>query len=124
MPDILFMFLFQIRLSVCECHRGKVINGKLFCFNDGAVSLSWLFLLVFYTATSTHSFTSLTHLPNSRGEVCGEGAKNKERENLLYFDISKCAGLRADNETCRTKQVRISSAEVTIFNYLSPDMCY
>ena len=88
-----------------------------------ALSLSWLFLLAFYTATSTHSFTSLTHLPNSRGEVCGEGAKNKERENLLYFDISKCAGLRADNETCRSKQVGISSAEVTIFYFFSPDLC-
>ena len=73
-----------------------------------AVSLlSWLFLLIFYMSTSTGTFTSLTHLPNSRGELCGEGANNEGRENLLYFDVSRCAGLRADNETCRSHQVRI-----------------
>ena len=71
-----------------------------------AVSLlSWLFLLFFYTSTSTTTYTSLTHLPNSRGELCGEGANNEGRENLLYFDVSRCAGLRADNETCRSNQV-------------------
>ena len=73
-----------------------------------AVSLlSWLFLLIFYMSTSTGTFTSLTHLPNSRGELCGEGANNEGRGNLLYFDVSRCAGLRADNETCRSHQVRI-----------------
>ena len=72
-----------------------------------AVSLSRLLLLVFYTSTSTFTYTSLTHLPNSRGELCGEGANNEGRENLLYFDVSRCAGLRADNETCRSNQVWI-----------------
>ena len=72
-----------------------------------ALSISWLLLLAFYTITSTSTFTSLTHLPNSKGELCGEGAINKGRENLLYFDVSRCAGLRADNETCRSNQVRI-----------------
>ena len=73
-----------------------------------AFSLSWLLLLTFYTTTFTGTITSLTHLPNSRGEVCGEeGMNNKGRENLLYFDISRCAGLRSANVTCMSKQVRI-----------------
>ena len=72
-----------------------------------AVSLSWLLLLAFYTGTSMSTFTSLTHLPNSKGELCGEGANNVKKKNLFYFDIAVCAGLRADNKTCRSNQVRI-----------------
>ena len=66
---------------------------------------SWLLLLAFFMINFNGNITSINHIPNSRGELCGNGAINKGRENLLYFDISRCAGLRADNETCRSNQV-------------------
>ena len=70
-----------------------------------AIFLSWLLFLTSYASTSDGTFTSLTNLPNSKGELCGEGKKNGGRENLLYFDLSRCAGLRADTDICRTNKV-------------------
>jgi len=68
-------------------------------------------------STSTGTFTSLTHLPNSRGELCGEGANNEGRGNLLYFDVSRCAGLRADNETCRSHQICVTDCPTKYWTY-------
>ena len=69
------------------------------------VALLWTVLQI-YSFSSLSSQTSLTHLTNSLGEVCGEG-ENEGRENLLYFDISKCDGLEASSELCKSAEVRI-----------------
>ena len=71
-------------------------------------------LVLVLTSTSTGSVTSLDHLLDSQGVVCGEGSVNmdgdkersvnKGRGFLLYFEVSKCAGLMAD-EICRSTQV-------------------
>ena len=72
-----------------------------------AVFLSWLLFLTSYVSTSDGTFTSLTNLPNSKGELCGEGKKNEGREKLFYFDVTRCAGLRADTDICLTNKVRM-----------------
>ena len=79
-----------------------------------SVILSWFMLVLVLTSTSTGSVTSLDHLPDSQGVICGEGSVNmdgdsegsvnKGRGFLLYFEVSKCAGLMAD-EICRSTQV-------------------
>ena len=71
-----------------------------------SVILSWFMLVLVLTSTSTGSITSLDHLPDSQGVICGEGSVNmdgdsegsvnKGRGFLLYFEVSKCAGLMAD----------------------------
>ena len=63
----------------------------------------WMVLQI-YAFTSSSNPASLTHLANSKGEVCGEG-ENEGRENLLYYDISKCAGLEARYENCKSAKV-------------------
>ena len=64
-------------------------------------------LFVLWTVLQFYEFssTSVTHLTNSKGEVCGEG-ENQGREHLLYYDIPKCAGLEAGSEHCKSAQVR------------------
>ena len=66
-------------------------------------------ILVLWTGLQIYIFsssgqTNLSHLTNSKGEVCGEG-ENQGREYLLYYDIPKCAGLDAGSETCKSAQV-------------------
>ena len=60
--------------------------------------------LQIYAFTSSSNPASLTHLTNSKGELCGEG-ENEGRENLLYYDISMCAGLEARYENCKSAKV-------------------
>ena len=67
------------------------------------VTIFWTVLQI-YAFTSFPIPTSLTQLSNSKGEVCGEG-ENQGRENLLYYDISKCAGLEAGHDICRSAKV-------------------
>ena len=79
-----------------------------------SVILSFFTLVLVLTSTSTGSVASLDHLSDSQGVVCGEGSVNmdgdsersvnKGRGFLLYFEVSKCAGLMAD-EICRSTQV-------------------
>ena len=69
------------------------------------VILLWTVLQI-YAFSSSSSRTRLTHLTNSKGEVCGE-SENEGRKNLLYFDISKCAGLKESSEDCKSAKVRI-----------------
>ena len=89
------------------------------------ISTVTLFLwtvLQIYASLSSASPTRLIQLTNSLGkvrrenklvsvkvptptQVCGEG-ENEGRENLLYFDISKCAGLEARYEHCKSIKVR------------------
>ena len=79
-----------------------------------SVILSWFMLVLVLTSTSTGSVSSLDHLSDSQGVICGEGSVNmdgdsersvnKGRGFLLYFEVSKCAGLMAD-EICRSTQV-------------------
>ena len=79
-----------------------------------SVILSFFTLVLVLTSTSTGRVTSLDHLPDSQGVICGEGSVNmdgdsegsvnKGRGFLLYFEVSKCAGLMAD-EICRSTQV-------------------
>ena len=66
------------------------------------ISVLWV-TLVIYAFTSPSNPTSLTHLANDKGELCG-GEENQGRRNLLYFDISKCAGLQARGGYCKTAQ--------------------
>ena len=63
-------------------------------------------ILVLWTALQIYvlSRPNLSHLTNSKGEVCGEG-ENQGRTHLLYYDIPKCAGLDAGSETCKSAQV-------------------
>ena len=65
--------------------------------------ISWTVLQI-YAFTSSSSPTSLTHLTNSKGELCGEG-ENQGRENLLYYDISMCAGLEPRYENIKSAKV-------------------
>ena len=80
------------------------------CQINNLIAISTLLVLwvtlVIYTFTSPSSPTSLTHLANDKGELCG-GEENEGRGNLLYFDISKCAGLQAISGYCKTPQASI-----------------
>ena len=76
----------------------KITNLTIFSI----ISVLWV-TLVIYAFTSPSSPTSLTHQANDKGELCGE-EENEGRENLLYFDISKCAGLQANGGYCKTAQ--------------------
>ena len=71
------------------------------------ILILWMVLLI-YAFASFSSSTSLTHLTDSEGEVCGE-AKNQGRPYLLYYDISQCAELDARSDSCK-------SAEASIYN--------
>ena len=66
------------------------------------VIVLWVTLVIF-AFTSPSSPNSLTYQANDQGELCG-GEENKGRKNLLYFDISKCAGLQANGGYCKTAQ--------------------
>ena len=69
------------------------------------LSVFWITVQI-YALTSPSCPTSLTHLANDKGELCG-GEENEGRGNLLYFDISKCAGLQANGGYCKTPQASI-----------------
>ena len=66
------------------------------------LSVFWIAVQI-YAFTSPSSPNSLTHQANDKGELCG-GEENEGRGNLLYFDISKCAGLQARGGYCKTAQ--------------------
>ena len=91
-----------------------------------ALFLAWLLLVCITTSTSnTGSYTSLIHLPDSQGEICGEGAVNTGRGNLLYFDVSRCAGLAPPgSEICRSKQVRTQHELKFLTVQISYSMCF
>ena len=69
------------------------------------VIVLWVTLVIF-AFTSTSSPNSLTHQANDKGALCGE-KENEGRKKLLYFDISKCAGLQANGGYCKTPQASI-----------------
>ena len=91
-----------------------------------ALFLAWLLLVCITTSTSnTGSYKSLTHLPDSQGEICGEGAANAGRGNLLYFEVSRCAGLvPSGSEICRSKQVRTQHESKFLIVQISYSMCF
>ena len=101
----------------------------------------WMVLQIY--ASSSSSPSRLTQLTNSLGKVCGENklvsvkaptptqvcgeGENEGRENLLYFDISKCAGLEARYEHCKSIKVRQDNnfnftAEYTYYAILRTNM--
>ena len=88
----------MLKLNMEKC---QIIQLTIF----STLFILWV-TLVIYAFTSPSSPTSLTHQANDQGELCG-GEENEGRGNLLYFDISKCAGLQANGGYCKTPQASI-----------------
>ena len=96
----------------------------------------WMVLQIYASSSSSSSPSRLTQLTNSLGKVCGENklvsvkaptptqvcgeGENEGRENLLYFDISKCAGLEARYEHCKSIKVRQDNN----FNFTAEQYAY
>ena len=78
------------------------------------IAILWMVQQI-YVFASFSSSTSLTHLANSEGEVCGE-AKNLGRPHLFYFDISQCAELDARFDNCKSVQASIYNIVVNNLN--------
>ena len=63
------------------------------------MTVAWLVVMVYSLVTGNPARLSLP--TNSLGELCG-GPAHPDRPHLLYWDITRCAGLGA---ACPTKQV-------------------
>ena len=63
------------------------------------MTVAWLVVMVYSLVTGNPARLSLP--TNSQGKLCG-GPAYPDRPHLLYWDITRCAGLGAG---CPTKQV-------------------
>jgi len=57
----------------------------------------------------------LVHPSNSAGEICGQGNQGAN-PNLLYFDLTQCAGLQAKLASCPTPQVCVEECPRTYWS--------
>jgi hypothetical protein len=69
-------------------------------------------ILVAYYAFSKGNPAKLVHPFNSNGELCGH-QNQTGKPHLLYFDVTKCAGLAASEGGCATPQVCVAECPNT-----------
>eukprot|EP00092_Neocalanus_flemingeri_P054119 GFUD01063736.1.p1 GENE.GFUD01063736.1~~GFUD01063736.1.p1 ORF type:complete len:668 (+),score=70.01 GFUD01063736.1:50-2053(+) len=76
-------------------------------------SLGWAGVAIYAFANGNPA--RLIHPSNSEGEICGKGNQTG-KPNLLYFDLTWCAGLPAVVGGCPTTQICVEECPRTYWN--------